>query len=101
MSARESTSGIEIYVRAWPALARTFLAVRGSLDFETRVRLLEDTHHALELGHEITLDASEITAIDAAGAQAIRDCIELAARCGTELTVQDPSPAVRHALRHG
>jgi ABC-type transporter Mla MlaB component len=92
---------LEIHERAWPALARAHLAVRGPIDARTRTWLIDAVRRSLEPGHRVALDLSEVTAIDAGGAQAVRDCGELAARHGAELTVQDPSPAARRALLIG
>ena len=90
---------VEIFSRAWPALQRAHLTVRGSLSAATRDELVGAVGSALEPGHEITLDLSEVTTADADGAQAVRDCEALAKRQSALVVVQDPSPAARRALK--
>jgi ABC-type transporter Mla MlaB component len=99
MTATQSpSSGFELFTRAWPALARTHLTVRGPLSLATCAELVDAINAALEPGHQITLDLSEVTAIDAGGVQAVRDCEALAERGRAEVIVQDPSPTARRAL---
>ena len=95
----DGSSSLEIYSRAWPALRRAHLTVRGPLCAETCAELLQVVDAALEPGHEVTLDLSEVTTADADGAQAVRDCEALAERRSALVEVQDPSPAARRALR--
>jgi anti-anti-sigma regulatory factor len=95
---RSPSSGFELFTRAWPALARTHVTVRGPLSLATGAELVDAITAALEPGHQITLDLSEVTAIDAGGAQVVRDCEALAARGRAEVIVQDPSPTARRAL---
>ena len=98
-AAGNGSSALAIQTRAWPALAWTHLTVRGTLDVRTHSRLLETVEATLEPGYRLTLDLSEVTAIDSGGARAIRDCEALADQRNADLTVEDPSPAVRHGFR--
>ena len=98
-AARDGTPVLEIHSRAWPALAWTHLTVHGALYLQTRTQLLDAVVAALEPGHRITLDLSEVTAVDYAGARAIRECEALADEQHADLMVEDPSPAVRHGLK--
>ncbi|HEX2410512.1 MAG TPA: STAS domain-containing protein [Solirubrobacteraceae bacterium] len=95
----DGSASLEIFSRAWPALQRAHLTVRGPLSSATRAELVRVVGLAIEPGHEITLDLSEITTADADGAQAVRDCEALAERRSAVVVVQDPSPAARRALR--
>jgi anti-anti-sigma regulatory factor len=97
-AARNGSQALEIHTRAWRALAWTHLTVRGSLDRRTCTQLLDAVTPTLEPGHRTTLDLFEVAAVDSAGAQAIRDCEVLAGERDAELTVEDPSPAVRRGL---
>jgi anti-anti-sigma regulatory factor len=90
---------LELALRTWPALARTHLTARGSLGFSTRHQLLSAVQSAAEAGHHMSLDLSEIEAIDTGGVQAVRDCESLAGKRGAILDIHDPSPIVRQALR--
>ena len=89
---------LELDLRTWPALARTHLTARGSLGFSTRHQLLNAVQTAAEAGHHMSLDLSEIDAIDTGGVQAVRDCESLAGKRGAILDIHDPSPIVRQAL---
>lgn len=95
----EAASAMEIRTRAWPALAWTHLTVRGTLDVRTRTRLLATVGAAVGARQRITLDLSEVSDVDPAGVRAIRECEALADEQDADLTVEDPSPAVRRALK--
>ena len=93
------TAPLEIRERTWAALAWTHLTVRGTLDGSTRAQLIAVVEAALEAGHRITLDLSEVFGIDSAGARAVHRCRALADERHGDLAVEDPSPVVRHALK--
>lgn len=90
---------LEIRKRTWSALAWTHLTLRGTLDVRTNAQLIASVEAVLDAGHRITLDLSEVSAIDSAGARAVHRCEVLADERRGELTVEDPSPVVRHALK--
>lgn len=93
-----SSRELDVHIRAWPALARSHLAVRGSLEGRAGPLLLEAVGREVTPGHLITLDLSDVTSIDGDGTEAVRACREIAEQHGAELIVEDPSPIVRHAL---
>jgi hypothetical protein len=84
-------------VSAWPALARSHLAIRGPVVSRAGTLLFEAVAREVAPGHQITLDLSDITSID--GTQAVLACRDVAERHGAELIAEDPGPIVRHALR--
>jgi anti-anti-sigma regulatory factor len=92
-------AALEIRRRTWAALAWTHLTVRGALDARTHAQLVACVEAGLEAGHRITVDLSEVSAIDSIGARAVHRCETLADERRGELSVEDPSPVVRHALK--
>jgi two-component system chemotaxis response regulator CheY len=92
------SASLEVTVRAFPALARARVTLRGALTRRTRERLLEALAGALDAGAQVTLDLSEITSIDGVGARAISAWRRAAATRGVDVVIEDPSPVVRRAL---
>src|SRR4051812_7422446 len=61
---------LEVIVRAWPALGHTRVTLRGMLTRETSDRLQSALRGVAEAGGQVTLDLSDVTAIDATGVAA-------------------------------
>jgi anti-anti-sigma regulatory factor len=60
--------------------------------------LVSATRDVLEPGAQVTLDLSEIAAMDTAGVRAVRECIERAEHVEASLVLEDLSGAARRAL---
>jgi CheY-like chemotaxis protein/ABC-type transporter Mla MlaB component len=86
-------------VRAWPALARVYVTLRGALRGDTAGSLVAAVAEHAWPGNAIILDLSEITAIDEHGVAALQECRRLAETRGADVELQDPSPIARRALR--
>jgi DNA-binding response OmpR family regulator len=95
----EAEEPLTLSVRAWPALARADIALRGALRGDATAPVLTAVRAHAQQGNTIVLDLSEIAAVDGQGAAALRECRRLAEACGGELEVHDPSPIVRRTLR--
>jgi DNA-binding response OmpR family regulator len=85
-------------VRAWPALARVHVTLHGALRSDTVAALLAALREHVRPGHEIILDLSEITAIDARAVAALEEWRGVAEAHDADVVLQDPSPVARRAL---
>jgi anti-anti-sigma regulatory factor len=95
---RRGDEPLTIVVRRWPALAWTHLALRGALHAGSAEQLPAAVDEHSVAGDRITLDLSEISAIDQSGVSAIDACAQLARARDAQLEIQHPSPVTRRAL---
>jgi ABC-type transporter Mla MlaB component len=96
--AHDADDRAELSVRAWPALARAHVMVRGALGAESRAALLRAVADAMKPDMLIALDLADVTRLDDDGILAILECRERATRGGAALEIQDPSPSAHAAL---
>lgn len=96
---RGSGELLRLHVQSWPALARTHVVVCGALLTRAPAQLADTLAEHSRPGATITLDLSDITAMNADGVQALDDCGRVVQARSAALEIHDPSPIARRALR--